>query len=62
MTGERRDFDAVLTGFERRGLITANITFNVEVGCGFVGATVAGVYSHVVLCCFLDDQQALLAV
>lgn len=42
--------------------IAAGITFDVQVSCGFVGATVAGVRSHVALCRLLDDQHALLAI
>lgn len=40
----------------------AGITFDVQVGCGFVCATVAGVSCHVALGCLLDDQHALPAV
>lgn len=42
--------------------IAAGITFDVQVCCGFVGATVAGVRAHVALCRLLDDQNALLAI
>lgn len=41
---------------------TAGITFDVQVGCGFVGATVAGVSSLVALGRLLDDQHAFFAV
>lgn len=49
-------------GVGGRGQIAAGITFDVQVGCGFICATVADVLSHVALCCLLDDQYALLAV
>jgi len=45
-----------------RGLISTGITFDVQVGGGFVGAAVAGERSHVALCRLLDHHGALLAV
>lgn len=38
------------------------ITFNVEVGCSFIGATVAGVLSDVGFLCLPDHQDTLLAI
>lgn len=47
---------AVLTEF------VEEITFDVQVCGSFVGATVAGVCSHVFLGCPLDEQRALPAI
>lgn len=44
------------------GGLQAFITFNVQVCCGFVSSTVAGVSPSIFLCCFLDDQHAFPAV